>query len=111
VTAALIVVASLLAGGVLFKAGADWARHRAPASELPAEPLDHFADLVRRRVIVHTRDGQSIRGALVGEYRDCLVLEAAEFLREAPAVEDIGGRAVIERKNVSWLQVLADDRP
>jgi hypothetical protein len=79
---------------------------RATTAEPDPTPLDLFADLVRRRVIVHTRDGQSIRGVLVGEYRDCLVLEAAEFLREAPGPEDIAGRAVVERNNVSWLQVL-----
>ncbi len=67
--------------------------------------------LVRSRVIAHTTDGQSIRGVLTGEHRDCIVPEPAEFLKEAAEPESINGRAVILRDKLGWLQVLGDDRP
>jgi hypothetical protein len=65
--------------------------------------------LVRSRVIAHTTEGQSIRGVLTGEHLDCIVLEPAEFLREAADPESINGRAVVLRDKLSWLQVLSDD--
>lgn len=65
--------------------------------------------LLRRTLVVHTKDGKSFRGVLVGEYVDCLVLEQAELLDEKVT---IGGQAVLLRVNVSWAQdVTAIVRP
>lgn len=61
--------------------------------------------LVRSRVVVHTRDDQSIRGILTASYRDCFVLAEPQYLGEAQP-SDLEGRAVILRDNVAWLQVL-----
>ena len=57
--------------------------------------------LLRRTVVVHTQDGKSFRGVLVGEHVDCLVLEQAELLDEKMTV---GGRTVLLRPNISWAQ-------
>lgn len=73
-----------------------------------AGPLDHLGELVRVRVIVHTRDDRSIRGVLVSDYPDCIVLDAPEYLGE-PQIQEIAGRAVILRPNLAWIQVLSND--
>jgi hypothetical protein len=57
--------------------------------------------LLRRTLLVHTKDGKSFRGILVAEYADCLVLEHGELLDDKVTV---GGRTVILRANVSWAQ-------
>jgi hypothetical protein len=67
----------------------------------------YIDDLVRLRVIAHTKDDQSIRGVLVASHPDCIVLEAAEYLDEAKT-ESLSGTPVIPRSNLSWLQVLSD---
>lgn len=61
--------------------------------------------LTRRTVVVHTTNGMSVRGVLVGAYRDCLVLSHATFLGVETA-EQIDGEAVIPRDRVAWLQTL-----
>lgn len=61
--------------------------------------------LVRRRVVVHTKDDRSIRGVLTHNYRDCMVLAQPEYLHEAKPTE-LEGDAVILRDNIAWLQVL-----
>lgn len=67
--------------------------------------------LVRGRVIVHTTDNRSLRGVLAAEYRDCIVLEAPEYLGEAGEPNELAGRAVILREKLSWLQELGNDGP
>lgn len=61
--------------------------------------------LERRTIVIHTTDGQSLRGVLVGEYRDSLVLSHAYALG-AQAVQAIDGEAVIPRERVAWVQSL-----
>lgn len=66
--------------------------------------------LERRTVVVHTSDGQSLRGVLVGVYRDCVVLNHAYALG-AQAVQSIDGEAVIARERVAWVQTLPHPEP
>jgi hypothetical protein len=61
--------------------------------------------LERKSVSVHTTDGQSLKGVLVGEYRDCLVLVHAEYL-SGDTTQPLDGEAVVLRERVSWIQVL-----
>lgn len=61
--------------------------------------------LTRRSVVVHTRDGASMRGVLVATYRDCLVLSHANYLAGEGAVA-VDGEVVVPRETVSWLQVM-----
>lgn len=65
--------------------------------------------LVARTVVVHTTQDASIRGILVGEYRDCLVLKHSVYLGtlggerlETP----IDGEVVVPREQVAWIQTL-----
>lgn len=61
--------------------------------------------LVRRSVVIHTTNGMSIRGVMVGAYRDSLVLSHAEFLG-GDSVEPVDGDVVIPRERVAWMQTL-----
>lgn len=56
---------------------------------------------LRRTMVVHTKDGRSFRGVLVGEFADCIVLSHARLLDEDVS---LGGEPVILRENVSWAQ-------
>lgn len=64
--------------------------------------------MTRRSVVVHLRDGASIRGVLVEAHGDCLVLTAAEVLATGPGEGPVpaDGRAVLPREGVSWIQDL-----
>ena len=65
--------------------------------------------LERRTVVAHLVGGASIRGVLVGAYRDCLVLSHATHLGvlDGARVDSlIDGEAVVLREQVSWLQTL-----
>lgn len=61
--------------------------------------------LVRRTIVVHMTDGQSIRGVLAGEYRDCLVLIHASYLG-SESVTKVDGEVVVPRERVGWIQDL-----
>jgi small nuclear ribonucleoprotein (snRNP)-like protein len=101
-------VSALLVAGVLganlFGVGVLLAQRRRLAP-LP-KPLDALGELVRDRVIVHTKDDRAIRGVLLEAYPDCVVIDAPEYLVE-PEVQILKGRALIERSNVAWIQVLS----
>ena len=63
--------------------------------------------LEKRRVVVHTKDDQSIRGVLLAAHRDSLRLGSVEYLERArEEARGIPGEALVLRSNVSWLQVL-----
>ena len=66
--------------------------------------LRRYIERMRRStVVVHRPGDPSIRGILVGVYRDCIVLECAEALGgDGPT--QIDGRAVIPRSDRLWLQ-------
>lgn len=61
----------------------------------------------RERVTVHTRDGQSIDGILVGTYPAALVLSHASRLNEqdpdGPGIP-FAGDVIVERTNVSVVE-------
>lgn len=61
--------------------------------------------LTRRTVVVHMTTGASVRGVLVGAYRDCLVLQHAAYLG-ADAIEKVDGEVIVPRDRVAWLQAL-----
>lgn len=74
--------------------------------DLRAPGLDK---LTKRRVVVHTKDDQSIRGILVAVHHDSLQLTGVEYLEKArEEAQGIPGEAMVLRSNVSWLQVLGD---
>lgn len=63
--------------------------------------------LVRRRVVIHTVDEESLRGRLVSATIDGFTLEAAELLAGGD-VAIIQGRVFVPRRNVSWIQRLTE---
>lgn len=64
--------------------------------------------LERRTVVVHTRNGSSIRGVLAGTYQDALVLTAAALLSGNETIP-IDGDVTVPRGNVDWIQGLGKD--
>lgn len=60
--------------------------------------------LRRQTVVVHMSNGQSIRGLLVGTYKDCLVLAHAAYLGSGGSVQPIDGEAVVPREQIVWMQ-------
>jgi len=64
--------------------------------------------VARRTVIVHTTTGQSLRGVLVGVYRDSIVLGHAAFL-SGDSATTIDGEVIVLRERVGWVQVIAGD--
>jgi hypothetical protein len=65
----------------------------------------YLKTLARASVVVHTGDGRSVQGVLVGEYRDALVLRHAVYLIPDGRREQLDGDVAIPRRNVSFLQV------
>lgn len=64
--------------------------------------------LLRSSVVVHLSSGSSIRGILVGEYRDAIVLAHAHYLT-AGGAEPIDGEAGIPRATIAWIQQLPSE--
>lgn len=63
----------------------------------------HLRKLKRSTVVLHTQDGNTFRGVLVGAHKDCLVLTAAVLLADEGAAE-LAGDIGIPRANVGWWQ-------
>lgn len=57
-------------------------------------------------VTVHTKlpDDQTIRGVLVHEYRDRLILQDAEYIDEEHGAVPIAGAVRVPTAGVSWIQ-------
>jgi hypothetical protein len=65
----------------------------------PPEP----EGLVKQTVIVHGKDGTSLRGVLLAEHADRLTLVQAFYL-DGPAEHPVDGLAHVLRPNVAWVQ-------
>jgi hypothetical protein len=67
--------------------------------------------LTRATVVVHLTTGTSIRGVLLGAYRDSLVLGHATYLgtMDGERVDaPIDGEAIVPREQVAWMQALKE---
>lgn len=69
-----------------------------------SRPSRGLGRLLKRKVIVHTRDDQSVKGLLVGEYPSDLTLAEPVFLHETGEVSSDYKRLVIPRDNVRFLE-------
>lgn len=56
-----------------------------------------------KTVVLHTRDGRSIRGTLRTLHPDCLILAVAQYL-EGEETTTLKGDVVVPRDNFSWWQ-------
>lgn len=65
-----------------------------------------FERAVRRRVIVHTRDGYSLDGVLHGLYADGVELGDATFIRTDDSDVALDGTQIIPWRSISWVQEL-----
>lgn len=63
--------------------------------------------LVKKTVIVHTKDGQSVRGALYAQHADRVTLTQAVYLQDKQPELPIDGLAHVPCGNVAWIQELA----
>ena len=62
-------------------------------------------DITLETVLVHQRDGLSIRGLKSAVYDDCIALREAMII-DQDSQEMLQGLIVIPRENVSFIQVL-----
>ena len=58
-----------------------------------------------QRVVLQTKDERSLRGVLMGVYKDCVVLGHFEYLDEAKPT-DLPGEATVLLDNLSWVHAL-----
>lgn len=64
-------------------------------------------ELLGKRVVTNLNDGTSIRGQLVADYEDTIVLDHAEYLNGTQP-EAFAGSAFIPRATLLWTQALGD---
>jgi Tfp pilus assembly protein PilV len=97
VDAVVLVAVALLAVGVLAFVVLATLAHRNARHGL--------AGLTRQEVVVQTKDDRAIRGMLKAHYSQAVVLAQPRYLDEVQPV-DLEGEVVVDRANISWLQVL-----
>ncbi|HQG04320.1 MAG TPA: hypothetical protein PK838_08385 [Thermoleophilia bacterium] len=66
----------------------------------------YLRQLEAETVVVHTRDGASIRGVLIAAYADVYVLRAAAYLSDDAAPVAIDGETLIPLTRVAFIQRL-----
>lgn len=59
-----------------------------------------------REVVVHTKDGKSIRGVLTERARDYVTVKKAELLTTQARSSVMEGEAFIFRSEISFIQVM-----
>lgn len=67
-----------------------------------------ITQLKANTVVVHTRSGDSVRGILIGVFKDSLVIAHATLL-QGDTTTNIDGEVVVPRDQVAWLQTLTAD--
>jgi hypothetical protein len=97
VDAVVLVAVALLAVGVLVFAVLATLAHRNARHGL--------AGLTRQEVVVQLKDDRSIRGFLKAHYPGAVVIADPRYLDEVQPV-DLEGDVIVDRANISWLQVL-----
>lgn len=61
---------------------------------------------LRRKVVIHTVDGRSIKGILVAEHSDVIALSHAEYLQGAEAAQ-LAGSLLFPRAKILFIQVMS----
>lgn len=69
------------------------------------EPVKWLESVLRKRIIVHTRDNQSVDGSLVSTMDDGFVLRAARLLNQGAPATTMAGEVFIPRENVAFAQL------
>lgn len=61
--------------------------------------------VLRKRIIVHTRDDHSIEGVLWEQTRDGIILRAASLLGDGQQKTSMAGETWIPRENIAFAQL------
>lgn len=60
--------------------------------------------VMKRKIILHTKDSQSIEGVLWEQSRDGVILRAAKLLGEKGMSTSMAGEVFVPRENVAFAQ-------
>lgn len=63
-------------------------------------------DITLDTVIVHQRDGMSIKGVKAAVHEDCVILRDAAVLQGDGITTLLGGEILIPRENVAFMQLV-----
>lgn len=66
--------------------------------------------LLRRRIVIYTKDDRTLRGVLLAEHKDTLAIVHAEYLNEAQNAE-LPAEVQVPLTNVSFVQALPAMEP
>lgn len=61
--------------------------------------------VMKKRVVIHTKDDQSIEGTLMEQVEDGVILRAAKLLNPAGASTPMAGEVFVPRDNVAFAQL------
>lgn len=64
-----------------------------------------FTDVLRKRVVVHTKNDQSIEGVLMEHMRDGIILRASKLLGPEGKQTPMAGEVFVPRENVAFAQL------
>lgn len=62
--------------------------------------------MIGHQVVVHTRDGRSVQGVLVGVWADAIELRAAAVLIHSGDRVPLDGQTLVPVERVEWYQAL-----
>lgn len=69
------------------------------------EPNEWIESVLRKRIIVHLKNDQSVDGSLVATMDDGIILRAAQLLNSGSAPTAMAGEVFIPRENVAFAQL------
>jgi hypothetical protein len=61
--------------------------------------------VMKKRIVVHTRDSMTIAGVLMEQTEDGIILRAAEMLEDGGRKTSLGGETWIPRETVAFAQI------
>lgn len=64
-----------------------------------------FKRVLKKKIIVHTRDDQSLEGVLMEQTRDGVILRAASLLQAGGGKTSMAGEVFVPRENVALAQL------
>jgi hypothetical protein len=77
-----------------------------PVPEIEAPDPQWLSRVLKKRIVVHTRDDKSIQGVLMEQLADGVILRAALLLRDGSAPPTpMAGETWIPRENVAFAQL------
>ena len=106
VVGALLVALVLVAGRQLGEWRERRRRESAPAPSPSPEPVDPWALVYARRVVVNLKTGRAIDGLLVRKDGPLVFLKNSVLLEEGSEPAAIDGEAVVHAAEIDFIQAL-----